>query len=135
MKQNYGKRIKHENILNPNPGPNKEGYNYMPFVARGCSMTYRKQLWYNFTSSIVARWDRENDNSYITFEEEPGNPYDPNAIMLMCRGEFFGTMGYVGKEHTTSIKEILATCEKYRVDMIDEENAGDSVIPLLLTWK
>lgn len=58
----------------------------------------------------------------MTFEEEPSNPYDSNAIMIVCRGEGFGTMGYVGREYTLKIKELLKNCELYRIDIKDGFN-------------
>lgn len=129
------KTIKHENILRPNPGMEAEGYNYFEFPCRGCTMRYRRELWENFVSSIGGWMNRSIDNSYLTFEEEPNNSYDPNAIMVVCRGEFFGTAGYVGKEFTLKIKEILNACESYRIDMIDEEDVGKKEIKLIVTWK
>lgn len=74
------------------------------------------------------------NNSYLIFEEEPNNEYDPNAIKVVVRGEFFGTVGYVGREFTGKVKENLKDCKKYRVDMIDEIEAGNKEIRLLMQW-
>ena len=111
-----GKTVKHNNLLSFKKA--QEGdYKKMSFVCRGCTMRGREQIWQGFISSIAGKWDQENDNSYMTLEEEPENRYDPNAIMVVCRGEFFGTMGYVGKEYTKAVKEVLDRCECYRLDM------------------
>jgi len=98
-------------------------------------MRGREQIWQGFISSIAGKWDQENDNSYMTLEEEPENRYDPNAIMVVCRGEFFGTMGYVGKEYTKAVKEVLDRCECYRLDMEDDQECGNREINLVLIWK
>lgn len=130
-----GETIKHENILKSRPKDGEEGLHYLQFMCRGCTMMNRKNLWHGFTSSIAGKANWEIDNSYLSLEEEPSNIYDPNAIMVVCRGEFFGTVGYVGKEYTTEIKEILNKCISYRIDMVDESMAGEKEIALILTWK
>lgn len=129
-----GKTIKHTNMLKPNPGINQKGYRYFEFLCRGCTIKYRKQIWAGFVSSMDDPINKAIDNSYLTLEEEPSNEYDPNAVMVVCRGEFFGTVGYVGKEFTADVKDILAKCVEYRVDMLNEKYAGEKEIRLLLTW-
>ena len=129
------KFVKHRNMLQPNPGLNQEGYEYFRFVCRGCTMRGREDVWTGFVSSIWDDLNRSIDNSYLSLEEEPTNRYDPNAVQVVCRGEFFGTVGYVGKEFTPDVKEILGKCSAYRVDMIDENEAGQKEVRLLLTWK
>lgn len=129
------KTIKHENILKPRPERGETGYNYFQFICRGCNMQYRKNIWNGFVSSMSDMINWVIDNSYLTLEEEPSNSYDPNAIMVVCRGEFFGTVGYVGKEYTAEIKSILDKCVSYRVDMLDKSQAGGKEITLVLTWK
>ena len=128
------KTIKHLNHLKPNPGSDKEGYNYFNFVCRGCSIQYRPRIWYGFKSSIEGEINRSTDNSYLSLEEEPDNRYDKNAVLVVCRGEFFGTAGYVGKEFAAEIKHILEHCKEYRVDMIDESEIGNKEVHLILTW-
>ena len=98
-------------------------------------MRGREDLWTGFLSSISDAMNRSIDNSYLSLEEEPSNRYDPNAVQVVCRGEFFGTMGYVGKEFATAVKEILAKCSAYRIDMIDESDVGQREVRLVLTWK
>lgn len=130
-----GKTIKHENILSYSALAEAEGNEHFQFLCRGCVMRNRERLWHGFVSSISGIVNREMDNSYLTFEEEPDNAYDPNAIQVVCRGEFFGTVGYVGKEFTLQIKDVLYKCKGYRIDMVNENDAGSKEIPLLLTWK
>lgn len=105
------------------------------FVCRGCSMRDRERLWHFFVSSIGSDINREIDNSYLTLEEEPNNAHDPNAVQVVCRGEAFGMMGYVGKEYAVEVKAILKECADYRLDMVDEEAAGNREILLEMTWK
>lgn len=105
------------------------------FVCRGCTMQNRERLWHNFASSIADAWNRSIDNSYLIFEEEPNNPYDPNAVMIVCRGEFFGTVGYVGREWTLPVKEILKTCTSYHIDMVNVKDIGKKEISLMISWK
>ena len=100
------------------------------FECRGCSIGSRKQKWYNFVSSIR----QDSDNSYLEFEEEPDNQYDPNAVKVIVRGDFFGMAGYVGKEYTGDIKAILSDCSDYRVDMKDQKQAGCRSIWLVVSW-
>lgn len=104
------------------------------FACRGCAIRNRKYLWEGFVSSMADPWNRAHDNSYMELVEEPNNSYDPNAIKVVCRGEFFGTMGYVGKEFTSEVKKILDKCQSYRVDMLNEEEAGQREVFLVLTW-
>lgn len=130
-----GKTIKHSNMLQPNPGFDCEGFHYFHFVCRGCTMMRnRVDVWNGFASSIWDDFNREIDNSYLSLEEEPNNRYDPNAIMVVCRGEFFGTVGYVGKEFTTDVKNILSKSIAYRVDVVDENEIGNREVTLVLTW-
>lgn len=129
------KFVKHRNMLQPNLGLEQEGYEYFHFVCRGCTMRGREDLWNGFCSSIGNELNRSIDNSFLSLEEEPSNRYDPNAVQVVCRGEFFGTMGYVGKEFAPGVKEILEKCSAYRVDMINATEAGQREVRLLLTWK
>lgn len=128
------KKTKHNNVLQPNPGLNHSGFNYFSFICRGCTMRERDIKWHNFLSSISDRYNRQTDNSYLTFEEEPNNMHDPQAITVLCRGEEFGTMGYVGREFTSQIKEILNNCKFYRIDMVDESKTISKEIELIVTW-
>ena len=90
----------------------------------GDALCETKNKWHGFVSSIFDPLNRSIDNSYLTLEEEPDNEYDPNAVMVVCRGKFFGTMGYVGREYTAKIKQFFNECELYRVDMEDKEEVG-----------
>ena len=82
-----GKTVKHNNLLSFKKAQ-KGDCKKLSFVCRGCTMRGREQIWQGFISSISSKWDQENDNSYMTLEEEPENRYDPNAIMVVCRGGF-----------------------------------------------
>ena len=124
------KTIKHKNIMKYMDKRDKS----FEFICRGCSMRNRHYIWESFVGSISDWLNRQINNSYLTFEEEPDNDYDPNAIMIVCRGEHFGTCGYVGKEYTLRIKEILKNCYKYRIDMVDETEVGNKEIRLIVSW-
>lgn len=131
-----GKTIKHLNILQPNPGLGKEEYNYIEFVCRGAKMNrYREMLLNNYLASTQDRNNRINDNSLLTLEEEPDNRYDPNAIIVVCRGEFYGTLGYVGREYTEQIKDALYRCDSYRIDMVRRVVPNDGNIKMVMTWQ
>lgn len=124
------KKIKHENLLRPNPGQNKSGYSYFEFICRAGNV--RRNVWNSFISSQI---NKNTDNSYLMLVEEPSNKCDPNAVMILCRGAFWGNVGYVGREYTVKVKEILKDCFDYRVDVIDESKLEESEVPLLLTWE
>lgn len=124
------KNIRHNNIM----GRKEKQEQSMEIICRGCTMRGRDDIWQGFVSSIADKLNREIDNSYLVFEEEPSNQYDPNAIMVVCRGEFFGTVGYVGKEYTGVVKEILDKCSSYRIDMKNEEDVGKREICLIVSW-
>lgn len=130
------KTIKHTNILRPKPAKDDPGYNRLAFVCRGCTMMEsRRYTWAGFVGSMADDPINQNtDNSYLTLEEEPGNIHDPNAVQVVCRGEHFGTMGYVGREFTLQVKEILSKCKSYRVDMADWSQGGQKEVDLILTW-
>ena len=123
---------KHMNIMNPNQ--KSENNQSMEIVCRGCTMRNREKLWHNFVSSIADELNRSIDNSYLILEEEPNNEYDPNAIKVVVKGEFFGTVGYVGREFTGKVKKNLQDCKEYRLDMIDENEVGNKEIRLLMQW-
>lgn len=129
--------IKHENILRPKPSKDNLNYNRLQFICRGCSlMESRRAVWAGFIGSMANDpINQDFDNSYLTLEEEPDNHYDSNAIQVVCRGEFFGTAGYVGREFTVQIKDILSKCHSYRVDMVDWSQGNLKEIPLILTWE
>lgn len=129
MKQNK----KHYNVL-PFSTKDKNIQN-MYFVCRGCTIGKRQIIWQSFASSISNKLDMEINNSYLIFEEEPNNLNDPNAIKIICKGEIFGFMGYVGREFTIKIKEILHSCKSYRIDMINLEDCTNKEIELVLSWK
>lgn len=132
------KTIKHLNLISAKEKANPENeYKQMQFVCRGCTMMQcRKHIWYGWNSSMVDNpMNIEIDNSYLTLEEEPDNQYDPNAIMVVCRGEFFGTAGYVGREYTQKVKEVLDKCKAYRLDVVNNAEIGQKEITLVLSWE
>lgn len=114
--------------------PREEKPNSLEIVCRGCVMFGRERIWNGYCSSISEYHNWEINNSYLTFEEEPNNKYDKNAVKVVCRGEFFGTIGYVGREFTKQVKRILHNCERYRVEIKDKEVIGKE-IGLIVYWK
>ena len=124
------KAIKHTNRLTFDPCLGQMECHDFNFVCRGCTMMNRGELWRGFRASSNCY----PDNSYLFFVEELNNAYDPNAIMVVCGGEFFGTVGYVGKEFTSQVKTILDQCAEYRIDMVNEEEVGEKEISLVITW-
>ena len=128
------KNIKHKNVLRFKQISLTEDIQAIEFVCRGCTMRDRDLVWESFFSSIGGQIDSEHDNSYLTLEEEPSNPYDPDAVMVVSRGEIFGIVGYVGREYTGKVKEILRKCKLYRVDVANPEEGIDREMRLLLRW-
>lgn len=118
---------KHNNVMGL--GVKGEDMQNLQIICRGCIMHNRLHLWNMLEASIAA----EPDNSYLIFEEEPNNPYDANAIMVVCRGEFFGTLGYVAKEMTGQVKQMLDKCKFYRIDFNTAE-IGNKEINLNILW-
>ena len=114
--------------------PGEKAENQIDIVCRGCTMRGRESVWRGYVSSIAEPYNRAINNSYLTFEEEPENRYDPNAVKIVCRGEFFGTAGYVGREFTGAVKKLLSSCTEYRVEMPDTREAGNSEIHLVVFW-
>ena len=129
-----GKTTKYRTLLSYK-NAQKGNYKLLSFVCRGCAIRGRKHIWQAFASSTADKMDQENDNSYMTLEAEPENLYDPNAIKVVCRGEFFGTMGYVGREYTRAVKAVLDSCKCYRLDMADVQMLEKREINLVLTWE
>lgn len=76
-------------------------------TARGCA----------FGEDMTARW-REVEachrrdavqgymNTYAQLKPEPKNKFDPQAIEVLARGEFFGHMGYIAKEQTDAVRAL-----------------------------
>lgn len=127
--------IKHENILLPNPGRGRDDFNYFEFSCRGAQHGRKGQTLRNFISSTEEAFNRQNDNSYLMFVEEPENAYDSDAISILCRGEMFGTVGYVGYEFTRDIKAILSRCDSYRIDLVDRHAPIDKNVRMVVTWQ
>lgn len=105
--------------------------NTLRFTCRGCSVQGRERIWRGFVNSCSAGGE---DNSYLTLEAEPTNTYDSNAVKVVCRGEFFGVVGYVAKEQAAEVKRVLAGCKRYHVVMVNVDSVGDREISLILTW-
>lgn len=99
-------------------------------ICRGCTIGDRKHLWYGLKTSNADT----DGNTYLTFEPEPTNPHDSNAVKVVFRGELFGTAGYVGKEYTAEVKEILASSDKYVIELDDEKQIGNREITLKVRW-
>ena len=68
------------------------------FIWKVNGTTFRLANVENVASQIDAK-----KNVLVTLEEEPTNPYDPNAIKVLINGEF---VGYVPKESTEIMKEL-----------------------------
>lgn len=56
--------------------------------------------------------------SYLELKEEPENRFDKDAIAVYARGEFYGKVGYVGKEFTDTVRQLIATGRYVSVDQI-----------------
>ena len=104
------------------------------FVCRGGNFHPRNMLWRSYLGSIEDVQNYATDNSYLTLVEEPNNPVDKNAIKVVVRGEIYGLVGYVGKEYTQEVKNILNTCTSYRVDMVERNFSEEREIKLVLSW-
>lgn len=104
------------------------------FQCKGCTMRGREDLWESFISSISGAYDKQHDNSYLWIEEEPDNPHDSNAIKVICKGEMFGTLGYVARESTEEIRKIVSECSEIRFDMQSESDLGQREIEIVVTW-
>lgn len=100
------------------------------FLCRGCTIGNRKSLWYAFKNSNYEL----PDNTYMIFEPEPTNIHDPNAVKIVFKGEVFGTAGYVGKEYTAEIKEIIAKAAHYTIELADKKQIGSREISLIVRW-
>lgn len=89
---------------------------------RGCGKdSHRTGLW-----KEVERWhglrpgELNYRNSYIELRAEPENIYDANAIKALCRGETFGTLGYVGREFTDDVRRYADEKRKRLKDLVVE---------------
>lgn len=101
------------------------------FVCRGNNIGRRKELLYSFLSSISSDINFSINNSYLFFETEPNNPHDSNAIAILCGGEIFGTIGYVGKDYTKDIKQILDNSKSYKIEFSEDDIGKDSIFMTL----
>ena len=95
-------------------------------------MRGRDEIWEGYFSSNSEYCP---NNSYLTFEEEPDNLNDPNAVKVVCRGEFFGTVGYVGREFTAGVKAMLRKKPKYRIEVYEEKKVAQREMRLFVEWK
>lgn len=99
-------------------------------ICRGCTIGKRKGLWDFFKSSNYIF----QSNTYMIFEPEPTNVHDPNAVKIVFKGEIFGTAGYVGKEFTAEVKEIIKQASNYTIDLVDERQIGYREVALRVRW-
>jgi len=89
--------------------PNPTGDVYiLAATARGCA----------FGEDMTARWReveacqrRDAVQGYMNtydaqLKPEPKNKFDPQAIEVLARGEFFGHMGYIAKEQTDAVRAL-----------------------------
>lgn len=120
---------KHLNILPVDK--RSEENNSLIVICRGSWVGRREEKLHSFLSSCQHGKD---DNSYLFFEDEPTNEYDPNAIMIVSGGEIFGTVGYVAREQTIDIKKILKKAYAYRIDIINENEIGSKNLRLHMEW-
>ena len=134
-KQKVKKKIYRSHTIRWQENYPEDTYKKFLFPARGCSFSYRKRNWHAYLSSISDSMNRQIDNSYLFFETEPDNDYDPNAIKINVGGEMYGTCGYVGKEFVEPVKAILDSCSQYRLEMLDESQAGKGTIDLVLIYQ
>lgn len=86
------------------------------FTCRGCAFRNRANVLNNYIASISSDINFKSNNSYLFFETEPDNKYDDKAIMIVCGGEIFGTVGYVGREFIDEVHKILDSCDEYRIE-------------------
>ena len=76
---------------------------------RGCTMSERRRLLW----AEIRRWDALEPshpnyrNSYMQLKAERNNRWDPKAIAVWCRGEAYGQLGYVAREHTDDVRALL----------------------------
>lgn len=100
-------------------------------ICRGCTMRGRERTWHSYLSSSE---QEKTDNSYIIFKPDKKNQYDPNAIEVLSKGEIFGQLGYVGREYTQEVKEMLSKKIPYTVKMTDEKKIVDREIELIVLF-
>ncbi len=133
-KNQHNNHMKYFSDYIPNGMNYYDGIDSFEFIVRGCTMRGRDLIWSSYIGSIAGEYNKTHDNSYLIFEEEPDNEYDPNAIKIVVRGEHFGTAGYVGREFTAKIKEILSKCKEYRIDIVDEKEVGNKEMTLVMRY-
>lgn len=97
------------------------------FICRGCALHHRTDILNSYLSSISSDINFKSNNSYLFFETEPENKFDKNAIMVICGGEIFGTVGYVGREFTEEVHNILDQCDEYKIEFNDEDIGSNNI--------
>lgn len=97
------------------------------FECRGHTMHNRKFVLQSYLSSI----QQDITNSYLKLIPEPKNKFDPNAIQIISKGEIYGQIGYVGREYTNKVKEIIKKDPLYEVKILTQ-NPTESPKSILL---
>ncbi len=124
---------KHTNTIQPKPLYDESVYNYLRFCFTDC-YGERKRILNNFKLSLLEKNDRENDNSYLFFEEDFTKTNNSKYIGILSRGEIFGIIGRVPESITDQILNILNNCEKYRLDFVNNAMLENDNLELILTW-
>lgn len=107
-----------------------EDDNTITFTVRGCNRNqHRDILW----GQIADKQKNEEFNSYIQLKREPKNKFDPNAVLVLCRGEFYGTLGYIAREETYKYREILEQGKEIEeVLMANTNDVGNKEIQIVV---
>lgn len=109
----------------------KNDTNTFRFECVGCFVKARKDRLVGYVASNGAG----EENSYLTLKKEPSNPYDPNAIAVLVKGEYYGTVGYVGKDYIQEVKSIIKKHKHYKLDMANRSDYELDRIPMVITWE
>lgn len=105
--------------------------------ARGCAFTEsRSYHWQKIADAAGPAPSQGHRNNYIQLRPEPKNEYDKNAIAVMCRGEGYGTIGYIAKEQTNFVREFAQAMSRkikeLNVTLLVKPEEGQKTIPLVV---
>ena len=105
-------------------------------TARGCSMNeWRAQNLRQSAECESPNAPQGYGNTYLTLKEDKRNKYDPDAIELLAKGEFFGNAGFVGKEQTKTVRALAELCgvrvKDLGVAVADKSALGEREVPII----
>ena len=115
------------NVMNPYT----KGKQNIEITCTGCNQKISTDTWQNIILSLEGTKKTSRGKSFFVFEEDECLL---NEMQIVCRGEFFGTIGLVLQEDVEKVRKILSKCKEYRIELAENEEVGQEKMRLIIYW-